>query len=105
VISIRAVGLLSQKYPCSDRLLGIGRLLRVPPPLICADAIVVLDALLFTKAPSAGANNRSSEHTTRNTLRCVRPLLELAFSSVPGPLYEYACHEGNYAIVSILGAK
>jgi hypothetical protein len=29
----------------------------------------------------------------------------LAFSSVPGPLYEYACHEGNYAIVSILGAK
>ena len=31
--------------------------------------------------------------------------IELAFSSVPGPLYEYACHEGNYAIVSILGAK
>ncbi len=31
--------------------------------------------------------------------------IELAFSSVPGPLYEYACHEGNYAIVDILGAK
>ena len=31
--------------------------------------------------------------------------IELAFSSVPGPLYEYACHEGNYAMVSILGAK
>jgi hypothetical protein len=27
---------------------------------------------------------------------------ELAFNSVPGPLYEYACHEGNYAIVDIL---
>ncbi|MGD1097434.1 MAG: hypothetical protein ABSB35_36290 [Bryobacteraceae bacterium] len=31
--------------------------------------------------------------------------IELAFSSVPGPLYEYACHEGNYAIVDILDAK
>jgi hypothetical protein len=31
--------------------------------------------------------------------------IELAFSSVPGPLYEYACHEGNYAMVDILGAK
>ena len=31
--------------------------------------------------------------------------LELAFNSVPGPLYEYACHEGNYAIVDILGGK
>jgi hypothetical protein len=28
--------------------------------------------------------------------------LELPFNSVPGPLYEYACHEGNYAIVDIL---
>ena len=27
---------------------------------------------------------------------------ELAFNSVPGPIYEYACHEGNYAIVDIL---
>jgi len=27
---------------------------------------------------------------------------ELAFNAVPGPLYEYACHEGNYAIVDIL---
>jgi hypothetical protein len=31
--------------------------------------------------------------------------IELAFSSVPGPLYEYACHEGNYAMQSILGGK
>ena len=31
--------------------------------------------------------------------------IELPFDSVPGPLFEYACHEGNYAIVSILGAK
>ena len=31
--------------------------------------------------------------------------LELAFSSVPGPLYEYACHEGNYAMEGILGGK
>ena len=31
--------------------------------------------------------------------------LELALSAVPGPLFEYACHEGNYAILDILGAK
>jgi len=31
--------------------------------------------------------------------------IELALNSVPGPLYEYACHEGNYAILGILGAK
>jgi hypothetical protein len=31
--------------------------------------------------------------------------IELAFSSVPGPLYEYACHEGNYAMQGILGGK
>jgi len=31
--------------------------------------------------------------------------IELAFSAVPGPLYEYACHEGNYAMVDILGGK
>jgi len=29
--------------------------------------------------------------------------LELPFNSVPGPIYEYACHEGNYAIEDILG--
>jgi hypothetical protein len=32
--------------------------------------------------------------------------LELPFTSVPGPIYEYACHEGNYAIEDILaGAR
>ncbi len=31
--------------------------------------------------------------------------IELAFNAVPGPLYEYACHEGNYAMLDILGAK
>ncbi|HWE53336.1 MAG TPA: hypothetical protein VG273_26320 [Bryobacteraceae bacterium] len=28
---------------------------------------------------------------------------DLAFRSIPGPIYEYACHEGNYAMVDILG--
>jgi hypothetical protein len=23
--------------------------------------------------------------------------------STPGPIFEYACHEGNYSIVDILG--
>jgi hypothetical protein len=29
--------------------------------------------------------------------------LELPFAAIKGPIYEYACHEGNYAIVDILG--
>jgi hypothetical protein len=29
--------------------------------------------------------------------------LELPFIAAPGPIYEYACHEGNYAIEDILG--
>ena len=29
--------------------------------------------------------------------------LEYPFRSTSGPIYEYACHEGNYAIVDILG--
>ena len=29
--------------------------------------------------------------------------IEYPFTSTPGPLYEYACHEGNYAITGILG--
>jgi hypothetical protein len=28
--------------------------------------------------------------------------MELPFNAVPGPMYEYACHEGNYAMVDIL---
>jgi hypothetical protein len=29
--------------------------------------------------------------------------VELAFVAAKGPIYEYACHEGNYAIEDILG--
>jgi hypothetical protein len=29
--------------------------------------------------------------------------LEYPFNSTPGPVYEYACHEGNYSITDILG--
>src|ERR1017187_1226660 len=29
--------------------------------------------------------------------------LEYPFVSTPGPIYEYACHEGNYAMADILG--
>jgi hypothetical protein len=29
--------------------------------------------------------------------------VELPFASIKGPIYEYACHEGNYAIEDILG--
>ncbi len=31
---------------------------------------------------------------------------ELPLRATPGPIYEYACHEGNYALVDILtGAR
>jgi hypothetical protein len=31
---------------------------------------------------------------------------ELPFNANPGPIYEYACHEGNYAMVDMLaGAR
>ena len=29
--------------------------------------------------------------------------VEYPFVSAPGPIYEYACHEGNYAMTDILG--
>lgn len=29
---------------------------------------------------------------------------EMVFRTSPGPIFEYACHEGNYGIVNILGA-
>jgi hypothetical protein len=29
--------------------------------------------------------------------------LEYPFNATPGPVYEYACHEGNYAMPDILG--
>ena len=29
--------------------------------------------------------------------------MEYPFLSTPGPIYEYACHEGNYAMEDILG--
>ena len=29
--------------------------------------------------------------------------LEYPFLATPGPIYEYACHEGNYAMTDILG--
>jgi len=44
--------------------------------------------------------------TTEDPSTWTRPWsIELAFTSVPGPLYEYACHEGNYAMQGILGGK
>jgi hypothetical protein len=29
--------------------------------------------------------------------------IEYPFRATPGPVFEYACHEGNYAMVDILG--
>jgi hypothetical protein len=29
--------------------------------------------------------------------------MEFPFRATPGPVYEYACHEGNYAMTDIMG--
>ena len=29
--------------------------------------------------------------------------MEYPFRATPGPIYEYACHEGNYAMTDIMG--
>jgi len=29
--------------------------------------------------------------------------IEYPFSATAGPVFEYACHEGNYSIVDVLG--
>ena len=29
--------------------------------------------------------------------------MEFPFRATPGPIYEYACHEGNYAMTDIMG--
>jgi hypothetical protein len=31
--------------------------------------------------------------------------ISLPMTKVPGPIYEYACHEGNYALPGILGGE
>jgi hypothetical protein len=54
-----------------------------------------------------GANNILYKATMEDASTWTKPwTLELPFAAINGPIYEYACHEGNYAIVDILaGAR
>jgi hypothetical protein len=54
-----------------------------------------------------GANNILYKATMEDASTWTKPwTLELPFAAIKGPIYEYACHEGNYAIVDILsGAR
>jgi hypothetical protein len=53
------------------------------------------------------ANNILYKATMEDASTWTKPwTLELPFAAIKGPIYEYACHEGNYAIVDILsGAR
>jgi hypothetical protein len=53
------------------------------------------------------ANNILYRATMEDSSTWTRPwTLELPFAAIKGPIYEYACHEGNYAIEDILrGAR
>ena len=73
----------------------------------------MLAAQDFSVAPLA-RSNRSDKQTYLVKLRSAVPdgrvvILRLRLSDEPGlddPIYEYACHEGNYAMASILaGAR
>ena len=50
------------------------------------------------------ANTMLYRATMEDPATWTRPwTIEYSFSSVKGPIYEYACHEGNYAMADILG--
>jgi hypothetical protein len=50
------------------------------------------------------ANNILDKATMEDATAWTRAwTLELPFAAIKGPIYEYACHEGNYAIEDILG--
>ena len=53
------------------------------------------------------ANNILYKATMEDASTWTKPwTLELPFAAIKGPIYEYACHEGNYAIEDILrGAR
>jgi hypothetical protein len=52
----------------------------------------------------ADANTIVYKATLEDPATWVRPwTLELPFVAAKGPIYEYGCHEGNYAIEDILG--
>lgn len=54
-----------------------------------------------------GPNNIHYQFTVEDAATWERPWSgEYEFSSAPGPIYEYACHEGNYGLEGILaGAR
>ena len=53
------------------------------------------------------ANNIVYKATIEDSSTWTKPwTVELPFVAAPGPIYEYACHEGNYALADILaGAR
>ena len=52
----------------------------------------------------ADANTILYRATVDDPATLTKPMtLEFPFHATAGPVYEYACHEGNYAMTDILG--
>lgn len=62
---------------------------------------------LIERFTRTDANTIDYKFTVDDPTAFTRPwTAELAFNAASGPIYEYACHEGNYALVDILsGAR
>jgi hypothetical protein len=62
------------------------------------------DLKVIERFTRADANTILYKATMEDASTWSKPwTLELPFAAIKGPIYEYACHEGNYAIVDILG--
>jgi hypothetical protein len=62
------------------------------------------DLKVIERFTRVDANSILYKATIEDSATWAQPwTLELPFVATPGPIYEYACHEGNYAIEDILG--
>jgi hypothetical protein len=62
------------------------------------------DLKITERFTRADANSILYKATMEDASTWTKPwTMEMPFMATPGPIYEYACHEGNYAIVDILG--
>ena len=62
------------------------------------------DMKLIERFKRVDANNLLYRATIDDPATWTKPwTLEYPFVAAPGPIYEYACHEGNYALEDVLG--
>jgi hypothetical protein len=61
------------------------------------------DLKVIERFTRVDANNIVYKATMEDPSTWTKPwTVELPFVAAPGPIYEYACHEGNYSLVNLL---